>query len=136
MIKFVRVCAGLLLACGVASGASAQTSWDMPTPYPDGNFHTRNAAQFAADVDKATNGSLKISRSTPQARCSNIRKSSVRCGRARRRWAKSCNRSRATRSPSMRRIPCRFWPRAMTPRPRSSMTCRSRICRSNSSRKA
>ena len=60
MIKFVRVCAGLLLACGVASGASAQTKWDMPTPYPDGNFHTRNVAQFAADVDKATNGSLKI----------------------------------------------------------------------------
>ena len=32
----------------------------MPTPYPDGNFHTKNVAQFAADVDKATNGSLKI----------------------------------------------------------------------------
>jgi TRAP-type C4-dicarboxylate transport system substrate-binding protein len=32
----------------------------MPTPYPDGNFHTRNIMQFAADVDKATNGSLKI----------------------------------------------------------------------------
>ena len=59
MINFVRVCAGLLLAL-VASSASAQTKWDMPTPYPDGNFHTRNVAQFAADVDKATNGSLKI----------------------------------------------------------------------------
>jgi TRAP-type C4-dicarboxylate transport system substrate-binding protein len=32
----------------------------MPTPYPDGNFHTRNVALFAADVDKATGGSLKI----------------------------------------------------------------------------
>ena len=42
MIKFVRVCAGLLLACGVATAASAQTKWDMPTPYPDGNFHTKN----------------------------------------------------------------------------------------------
>ena len=32
----------------------------MPTPYPDGNFHTKNDIAFAADVDKATNGSLKI----------------------------------------------------------------------------
>ncbi|MGE0563658.1 MAG: TRAP transporter substrate-binding protein [Pseudolabrys sp.] len=45
---------------GVATTASAQTKWDMPTPYPDGNFHTKNVAAFAADVDKATNGSLKI----------------------------------------------------------------------------
>ena len=60
MIKFVRVCAGLLFACGVVTAASAQTKWDMPTPYPDGNFHTKNVIQFAADVDKATNGSLKI----------------------------------------------------------------------------
>ena len=60
MIKFVRVCVGVLLACGVATAASAQTKWDMPTPYPDGNFHTKNVIQFAADVDKATNGSLKI----------------------------------------------------------------------------
>jgi TRAP-type C4-dicarboxylate transport system substrate-binding protein len=32
----------------------------MPTPYPDSNFHTKNITQFAADVDKATNGALKI----------------------------------------------------------------------------
>jgi TRAP-type C4-dicarboxylate transport system substrate-binding protein len=50
----------LLLSSGIATAAFAQTKWDMPTPYPDGNFHTRNVAQFAADVDKATNGSLKI----------------------------------------------------------------------------
>lgn len=60
MKNFARVCAGLLLAGGIATAASAQTKWDMPTPYPDGNFHTRNIMQFAADVDKATNGSLKI----------------------------------------------------------------------------
>ncbi|HET9176100.1 MAG TPA: TRAP transporter substrate-binding protein [Pseudolabrys sp.] len=60
MKYFVRMCAGLLLSGGIATAASAQTKWDMPTPYPDGNFHTRNIMQFAADVDKATNGSLKI----------------------------------------------------------------------------
>ncbi len=61
MKKFVRALAGLLLAGGLATGAQAQTKWDMPTPYPDGNFHTRNVAQFAADIAKATNGSLTIS---------------------------------------------------------------------------
>jgi len=40
--------------------ASAQTTWDMPTPYPAANFHTENIVQFAADVDKATAGKLKI----------------------------------------------------------------------------
>jgi TRAP-type C4-dicarboxylate transport system substrate-binding protein len=60
MIKFVRAFAGLLLAGGLVTAAQAQTKWDMPTPYPDGNFHTRNVAMFAADVAKATNGTLTI----------------------------------------------------------------------------
>jgi len=60
MKNFVRACAVFLAASGISSAASAQTKWDMPTPYPDGNFHTRNIMQFAADVDKVTNGSLKI----------------------------------------------------------------------------
>jgi TRAP-type C4-dicarboxylate transport system substrate-binding protein len=50
----------MILATGLATAAAAQTKWDMPTPYGDSNFHTKNIAQFAADVDKATNGSLKI----------------------------------------------------------------------------
>ena len=60
MSIFVRAFAGLVLAGALAAAAQAQTKWDMPTPYPDGNFHTRNVIQFAADVDKATKGSLKI----------------------------------------------------------------------------
>ncbi len=60
MTKFVRVLGALLLAGGLSTAASAQTKWDMPTPYPDGNFHTRNIAMFAADIAKATNGSLTI----------------------------------------------------------------------------
>ena len=46
-----------LLAAG---GVSAQTKWDMPTGYAPTNFHTENVKQFAADVDKATGGKLKI----------------------------------------------------------------------------
>lgn len=60
MSIFARVFGGLLLAGAVATAASAQTKWDMPTPYPDGNFHTKNVAAFTADVAKATGGSLTI----------------------------------------------------------------------------
>ena len=43
-----------------AAPALAQTKWDMPTPYPDANFHTQNIMQFAEDVKKATDGGLEI----------------------------------------------------------------------------
>lgn len=46
-------------AMGITSSAQA-ASWDMPTPYPDKTFHTQNIIQFAQDVEKATNGALKI----------------------------------------------------------------------------
>ena len=49
-----------LFAAGFSAAAAAQTKWDMPTPYPPANFHTENISQFAADVDKATGGKLKI----------------------------------------------------------------------------
>lgn len=48
------------LATGFASPASAVTAWDMPTPYGDTVFHTRNIVQFADDVREATDGSLDI----------------------------------------------------------------------------
>jgi TRAP-type C4-dicarboxylate transport system substrate-binding protein len=54
----------LLLTMGatllLSGTAFAQTAWDLPTPYPDGNFHTRNIAEFAADVSEATGGSLTM----------------------------------------------------------------------------
>jgi TRAP-type C4-dicarboxylate transport system substrate-binding protein len=60
MTLLLRVLAALMLAGVTATAASAQTKWDMPTPYPAANFQTKNAIQFAADVDKASNGALKI----------------------------------------------------------------------------
>jgi TRAP-type C4-dicarboxylate transport system substrate-binding protein len=48
------------LAAMLAGGAQA-TTWDMPTPYPDGNFHTINIKHFADDVKAATGGKLDIS---------------------------------------------------------------------------
>jgi TRAP-type C4-dicarboxylate transport system substrate-binding protein len=35
-------------------------NWDMPTPYPDATFHTQNVKSFVEDIDKATDGKLKI----------------------------------------------------------------------------
>ena len=40
--------------------AQAETSWDMPTPYGDSNFHTVNIREFAEDVREATDGELNI----------------------------------------------------------------------------
>jgi len=54
-------------ALALASVAQAQTKWDMPTPYSDGEFHTINVRQFAEDVKKATNGG-STSTCTPTAR--------------------------------------------------------------------
>jgi TRAP-type transport system periplasmic protein len=48
------------LACLSQGVAQAQTKWDMPTPYADTEFQTKNDYQFAEDVKKATNGALEI----------------------------------------------------------------------------
>ena len=48
-------------ALGLGAGAAtAQTTWDMPTPYGDSVFHTQNIMQFAEDVAEATDGALSI----------------------------------------------------------------------------
>ncbi|MBZ0248561.1 MAG: TRAP transporter substrate-binding protein [Burkholderiales bacterium] len=49
-----------IAAAAFATAAAAQVKWDMPTPYPATNFHTENIVQFAADIDKATGGKLRI----------------------------------------------------------------------------
>jgi len=35
-------------------------TWNMATPYPEGNFHTKNIRLFAEDVAKTTDGTLEI----------------------------------------------------------------------------
>ncbi len=52
--------AAAAVLAGAATSAFAETKWDMPTPYGDSNFHTKNIIEFANDVDAGTNGSLKI----------------------------------------------------------------------------
>src|SRR5687767_4070854 len=59
----MRIRTSLLVAAAFATlsfSAQAQTKWDMPTPYSDGEFHTRNVRRFAEDVKKATGGQLDL----------------------------------------------------------------------------
>lgn len=55
-----------LLAAGAAAPllpalhAAAQARWQMATPYPDGNFHTRNVRAFLEEVSGATNGRVNV----------------------------------------------------------------------------
>ena len=57
-----RLAAALAATVAVTAtpNALAQTKWDLPAGYAASNFHTENLVQFAADVDKATAGKLKI----------------------------------------------------------------------------
>jgi TRAP-type transport system periplasmic protein len=48
------------LALAFTVAAQAQTKWDMPTPYSDGEFHTKNVVAFVDDVKKATGGKLEM----------------------------------------------------------------------------
>ena len=49
-----------LTAVAFACAASAQTKWDLPTGYSANSFQTQNVQQFADEVDRLTNGQLKI----------------------------------------------------------------------------
>jgi len=50
----------LMALAAVSVGAQAQTKWDMPTPYSEGEFHTRNVKQFADAVKANAHGALEI----------------------------------------------------------------------------
>jgi TRAP-type transport system periplasmic protein len=49
-----------VIAALASIGATAQTKWDLASAYATTNFHSENLVAFAADVDKATAGKLKI----------------------------------------------------------------------------
>jgi TRAP-type C4-dicarboxylate transport system substrate-binding protein len=47
-------------AAALAAGVAHAQKWDMPTPYSDGEFHTRNVVLFIEEVKKTTGGGLDI----------------------------------------------------------------------------
>ncbi|GGG26572.1 C4-dicarboxylate ABC transporter substrate-binding protein [Caldovatus sediminis] len=40
--------------------AAQQVRWQMATPYPDGNFHTRNIREFVGEIERASEGRLAV----------------------------------------------------------------------------
>ncbi len=54
------IAAGVLIGTTIGASAGSNTTWDMPTPYPDKTFHTQNIIQFAKDVASSTKGELTI----------------------------------------------------------------------------
>ena len=51
---------GLAAAGIIGRDAAAQTRWQVATPYPDGNFHTRNMRAFVDQVQASSGGRLQI----------------------------------------------------------------------------
>ncbi len=60
MILIKPFTAALLGSFLLLGSSYAETKWDMPTPYGDGVFHTKNIRQFAYDVTQKTHGDLNI----------------------------------------------------------------------------
>jgi TRAP-type C4-dicarboxylate transport system substrate-binding protein len=58
--RALMVGTGAVLTGAAIETASAATSLDLATVWPDGNFHTTNAKRFAEEVSKVTNGEIKI----------------------------------------------------------------------------
>jgi TRAP-type transport system periplasmic protein len=59
-MSMIRSLSLTALTCLAASAGFAQSKWDLAAAYPATNFHSENLAAFAADVEKATAGKLKI----------------------------------------------------------------------------
>lgn len=57
MRKSIGVLLGLFLA---GLGWAQNQTWNMATPYAEGNFHTINIREFAKEVEAATQGRLTI----------------------------------------------------------------------------
>jgi len=60
MIRHLIASAALGAALVVPATAHAQVKWDLASGYAAFNFHVKNLAQFADDVQRATNGQLQI----------------------------------------------------------------------------
>ncbi len=60
MISRFLSCLGGAALVLAATGAVAQEKWNLPTAYPEANYHTKMIREFAEDVKAATGGKLEI----------------------------------------------------------------------------
>jgi len=59
-MKFTKSLVAATALTALSFGAVAETNWNMATPYPESEFHTKNIQQFVADVNKMSDGDLNI----------------------------------------------------------------------------
>jgi TRAP-type C4-dicarboxylate transport system substrate-binding protein len=52
--------ASLAAAATLSFGVAAQTTWNMATPYPESEFHTKNIREFVEQVKEQSGGELNI----------------------------------------------------------------------------
>lgn len=57
VLSSVAIATCISVAMGTVALAE---SWDMPTPYPDGNFHTETVRSFAAELADATGITINV----------------------------------------------------------------------------
>jgi hypothetical protein len=126
--RHVSFACALALA-GIAGTAAAQTKWDLPAAYPANNYHSENLVQFAADVDKATAGKLKI---TVHANASLFKAPEIKAGRHK--SARSCSPTSRTNGKYSAPTACPSWPTATTRRPSCTRRKNQRWKRSSASR--
>ena len=80
------------IALGPSSAvAQSPGQWDLPAAYPANNFHTENLVQFAADVEKATAVSSKITVHPNGSLSQGARDQARAVQGGRRRSARSCS---------------------------------------------
>lgn len=60
MNRFSMIFPATAIVTLLTSGSASAETWDMPTAYAEGTFHTRNIVQFADDVRQATDGEIDI----------------------------------------------------------------------------
>ena len=58
-MRITTIAAAAALILGAVTSAQAE-KWDMPLAYAATNFHSENAAEFAACVGEKTGGALEI----------------------------------------------------------------------------
>ena len=59
-MNMTNLLGGAAVAVAALAIPAAAETWDMPTPYPDATFHTKNIHEFAKDIEDATGGDLTI----------------------------------------------------------------------------
>ena len=59
-LSTAAVVSAALLSASLTTAALAETEWDLPLAWPDGNFHVENAKTFAKVVGQVTGGEVTI----------------------------------------------------------------------------